>query len=206
MGDASQGKTRVLGTSLMIYMEQIEINGAGGSVTVVANPWVRRFPVSVRAPRSMALCVARDRWHRAWPATDGTVRGPREILTAVGWFLGSFLTIYMEQIEINGAGGSVTAVGAVSGFRACVFRIPCVGRYRWHRAWPAGDLNAKTLSKRCAIDGTVRGPRSMAPCARDRWHRAWPAIDGTVRGPRSMTTSMPHYYYYYYYFYYYYYY
>ena len=48
------------------------------------------------------------------------------------------------------------------------------GRDRWHRAWPA-------------IDGTVRGPRSMAPCvARDRWHRAWPAIDGTVRGPRSM--------------------
>ena len=29
-----------------------------------------------------------------------------------------------------------------------------------------------------AIDGTVRGPRSMAPCvARDRWHRAWPARD-----------------------------
>ena len=29
-----------------------------------------------------------------------------------------------------------------------------------------------------AIDGTVRGPRSMAPCvARDRWHLAWPARD-----------------------------
>ena len=26
--------------------------------------------------------------------------------------------------------------------------------------------------------------------ARDRWHRAWPAIDGTVRGPRSMTTRI----------------
>ena len=25
--------------------------------------------------------------------------------------------------------------------------------------------------------------------ARERWHRAWPAIDGTVRGPRSMTTT-----------------
>ena len=73
MGDASQGKTRVLGSFLTIYMDQIEINGAGGSVTVVANPWVRRFPVSgVRCPMS----VGRDRWHRAWPAIDGTVRGP----------------------------------------------------------------------------------------------------------------------------------
>ena len=74
----SQGKTRVLGSFLTIYTEQIEINGAGGSVTVVANPWVRRFPVSgvrfrfpsVRGPRSMAPCVARDRWHRAWPAAQ----------------------------------------------------------------------------------------------------------------------------------------
>ena len=49
-------------------MEQIEINGAGGSVTVVANPWVRRIPVSgvFRCPVS----VARDRWHRAWPAAQ----------------------------------------------------------------------------------------------------------------------------------------
>ena len=61
----SQGKTRVLGSFLTIYMKQIKINGAGGSVTVVANPWVRRFPVSgVRCP---------------WAAIDGTVRGPREI-------------------------------------------------------------------------------------------------------------------------------
>ena len=169
----SQGKTRVLGSCLTIYMERIEINGAGGSVTVVANPWVRRFPVSVRGPRSMAPCVPRDRWHRAWPAIDGTVRGPREIL-------GSCLTIYMEQIEINSAGGSVTVVRAVSGFRASSVRA-CVDRDRWHRAWPARDLHAKTSSKRCAIDGTVRGPRSMAPCvARDRWHRAWPATQTSL--------------------------
>ena len=94
----------------------------------------------------MAPCVARDRWHRAWPAIDGTVRGPREIL-------GFFWTIYMEQIEINGAGGSVTVVAnpwvrrfPVSGVR---FRFPsvrgprsmapCVARDRWHRAWPARD-------------------------------------------------------------------
>ena len=76
----SQGKTRVLGSVFTIYMEQIKINGAGGSVTVVANPWVRRFPVSVRF---CCPCVARDRWHRAWPAIDGTVRGPREILFCV---------------------------------------------------------------------------------------------------------------------------
>ena len=74
----SQGKTRVLSSFLTIYMEQIEIYGAGESVTVVANPWVRQIPVSgvrfrfpsVRGPRSMAPCVARDRWHRAWPARD----------------------------------------------------------------------------------------------------------------------------------------
>ena len=44
-------------------MEQIEINGAGGSVTVVANPGfggVFRLPSSgIRGPRSMAPCVAR---------------------------------------------------------------------------------------------------------------------------------------------------
>ena len=34
-----------------------------------------------------------------------------------------------------------------------------------------------------AIDGTVRGPRSMAPCvARDRWHRAWPARESRQQG------------------------
>ena len=32
---------------------------------------------------------------------------------------------------------------------------PCVARDRWHRAWPGKDLKAKTISKRCAIDGTV---------------------------------------------------
>ena len=64
----SQGKTRVLGVFLTIYMENIEIYGAGGSVTVVANPWVRRFPSSgVRCP---VVSVGRDRWHRAWPAGD----------------------------------------------------------------------------------------------------------------------------------------
>ena len=36
-------------------------------------------PSDVRGARSMAPCVARDRWYRAWPAIDGTVRGPREI-------------------------------------------------------------------------------------------------------------------------------
>ena len=74
----SQGKTRVMGSFLTIYIEQIKIIGARGSATVVANPWVQRFPVSgvrfrfpsVRGPRSMAPCVARDRWHRAWPAKD----------------------------------------------------------------------------------------------------------------------------------------
>ena len=43
------------------------------------------------------------------------------------------------------------------------FRCPCVcpcvclsvARDRWHRAWPGKDLKAKTISKRCAIDGTV---------------------------------------------------
>ena len=93
----------------------------------------------------MAPCVARDRWHRAWPAIDGTVRGPREILTVVGWFLGSFLTIYMKQIEINGAGGSVTVVAnpwvrrfpvSVRGPRSTA---PCVARDRWHHAWPTID-------------------------------------------------------------------
>ena len=54
---------------LTIYMEQIEINGAGGSVTVVANPWVRRFPhVSAVRP---------------WPAIDGTVRGPLSMAPCV---------------------------------------------------------------------------------------------------------------------------
>ena len=32
----------------------------------------------------------------------------------------------------------------------------------------------------------VLEPRSRESWNRDRWHRAWPAIDGTVRGPRSM--------------------
>ena len=99
----SQGKTRVLDSFLTIYMKQIEINGAGGSITVVANPWVRRFPVSVRVPRSMAPCVARDRWHRAWPARDS----------------GLFFDDLHEQIDINGAGGRVTVVGCsrFGGFR-----------------------------------------------------------------------------------------
>ena len=73
----------------------------------------------MRGPRSMAPCVARDRWHRAWPL--------REIL-------GSFLTIYMEQIGINGAGGRVTVVGCsrFGGFR-CPWggvRCPSVVRAR----------------------------------------------------------------------------
>ena len=34
-------------------------------------------------------------------------------------------------------------------------------------------------STRCGFRPSVRS-------ARDRWHCAWPAIDGTVRGPRSM--------------------
>ena len=29
----------------------------------------------------MAQCVARDRWHRAGPAIDDTVRGPRLMAT-----------------------------------------------------------------------------------------------------------------------------
>ena len=38
--------------------------------------------ITVRGPRSMAPCVARDRWHRAWwPAINGTVRGPRSCAT-----------------------------------------------------------------------------------------------------------------------------
>ena len=59
---------------------------------------------TVRGPRSMAPRVARDRWHRAWPL--------REIPRY-------FLTIYMEQIDINGAGGRVTVVGCprFGGFR-----------------------------------------------------------------------------------------
>ena len=62
----------------------------------------------------MAPCVARDRWHRAWPL--------REIL-------GSFLTIYMEKININGAGGRVTEWGvpglAVSGDRRPWWAVGC---------------------------------------------------------------------------------
>jgi len=64
----------------------------------------------------MAPCVARDRWHRAWPAIDGTVRGPREIPR-------SFLMIYLDKIYINGAGGRVTVVGCP---RFGGFRCPCV--------------------------------------------------------------------------------
>ena len=33
--------------------------------------------------RSMAPCVARDRWHRAWPAIDVTVRGSRSMAPCV---------------------------------------------------------------------------------------------------------------------------
>ena len=119
MGDASQGKTRVLGSFLTIYMEQIEINGAGGSVTVVANPWVRRFPVSVRGPRSMAPCVAHDRWHRACPAIDGTVRGPREILTVVGAVPGLFFD------DLHGRNRDKRCRRERHGSRGG-FRFPCV--------------------------------------------------------------------------------
>ena len=44
----------------------------------------------VLEPRSMAPCVARDRWHRAWPAIDGTLRGHCERFCF-------FLTIYMKK-------------------------------------------------------------------------------------------------------------
>ena len=134
--------------------------------------------------RCLPASVAHDRWHRAWP------RGPRSMARCVA----------RDRWHRAWTRGPRSMA-------------PCVARDRWHRAWPARDLNAKTISKRCAIDGTVRGP-----VARDRWHRAWPAIDGTVRGPRSMaqcvapwpaidgtvrgprsmTTSIPYYYYYYY--------
>ena len=63
-------------------------------------------------------------------------------------------------------GSAIAPVGRVS---CVVCRVASsVARDRWHRPWPA-------------IDGTVRGPRSMAPSvARDRWHHPWPVIDGTV--------------------------
>ena len=141
--------------------------------------------------RDRGTVRGRDRWHRAWPAIDGTVRGPARDS-------GLFDDLH-GKIDINGAGGRVTVVGcpgsAVSGVRVSV-RCPSVARDRWHRAWPARDLNAKTISKRCAIDGTVRGPRSMAPCVAtrsmapcaERFNQTISncAIDGTVRGPRSM--------------------
>ena len=78
----------------------------------------------------MAPCVARDRWHRAWPL--------REIL-------GSFLTIYMEQIDINGAGGRVTVVGCS---RFGGFRCP----------WGVRGVSVWRCPSVAAIDGTVRGP------------------------------------------------
>ena len=103
--------------------------------------------VRVLEPRSMAPCVARDRWHRAWPL--------REIPR-------SFLTIYLEEIDINGAGGRVTVVGCP---RFGGFRCP----------W-------------CVVRGasSVRGPRSMAPCVARRSNVAvrglCGAIDRSVRG------------------------
>ena len=136
VGDASQGKTRVLG-SFCYYLHgtnrdkrcRRERHGSSeslGSAVSGFRPW-SATDGTVRGPRSMAPCVSRER--------HGS-KGCCQI----------FFDDYIEQIEINGAGGSVTVVRAVSGFRACSERGPCVGRDRWHRAWPARDLNAKTLS------------------------------------------------------------
>ena len=131
---------------MTMYRGKIEINGAGGSVTEVANPWVRRFPVSGVRFRCPAVSVARDRWHRAWPARDldaktlskrcaidGTVRGP-------------------------------------------------VARDRWHRAWPAIDDDEYTLLLLLLLVVVLLLIIIIMIITRDRWHRAWPAIDGTVRG------------------------
>ena len=77
------------------------------------------------------------------------MRGPREIPR-------SFLTIYLDKIDINGAGGRVTVVGCprFGGFR-CPSVCPwCVARDRWHRAWPAAQTSL------CAGFAA----RSIAPC------------------------------------------
>ena len=95
----------------------------------------RTFPLSVRGQRSMAPCVARDRWHRAWPARDSGLV-----------FDDLHGTNRNKRCRGERHGSSESLGSAVSGFRPV-----SVARDRWHRAWPA-------------IDSTVRGPRSMAPC------------------------------------------
>ena len=97
----------------------------------------------------------------------------------------------------NQGGRQILETAIASVCRPCVVcrRVSSVAHDRWYRPWPAIDgtvrgpgsmalwtKHTKTISNRTthAIDGSVRGPRSMAPSvARDRWHRPWPAIDGT---------------------------
>ena len=116
----------------------------------------------------MAPCVARDRWHRAWPAIDGTVRGPRSMAPCVA-------TARVSEVFSDDLHGTnrhkrcrreshSSGVSPVRRFPVSVVRGPwgVRGRDRWHRAWPGKGLNVKTISKRCAIDGTVRGPRAVS--------------------------------------------
>ena len=63
---------------IMIMIMIIIMGDARGRVKVVANPGFGdrlrvssvRACVVARGARSMAPCVARDRWHHAWPAID----------------------------------------------------------------------------------------------------------------------------------------
>ena len=129
--------------------------------------------VRVLEPRSRESWN-RDRWHRAWPAIDGTVRGPRSMAPCVATARdsGLFFDDLHEQIDINGAGGRVTVVGCS---RFGGFRCPCVrrasgvrGRDRWHRAWPAvSDRSNVALRGLCCDFGQnssePRCGRSLRP-------------------------------------------
>ena len=128
----------------------------------------------------MAPCVARDRWHRAWPL--------REIL-------GSFLTIYMEQIDINGAGGRVTVVGCsrFGGFR-CPWSVGCP--VSGVRPWPArGPLFLIAQTSLCAVFAAISAKtrQNLAVgglCGLSCFRPSFRIVLADVCGPECRQTSL----------------
>ena len=140
----------------------------------------------MRGPRSMAPCVARDRWHRAWPAIDDDEYTLLLLLCLLLLLL--IIIIIMITRDRWHRAWPAARTSLCAGFAARSM-APCVATARDSEVF-SDDLHRTNRHKRCrrerhgsseSLGSAVSGVRCPVSSV-----RAWPAIDGTVRGPRSM--------------------